>query len=396
MIAPGIDATDVGEAFVAYQWASRMSRRHDLTVLTHRKRSRQSAIGQLPHAEVIEWDEPPLIGRAERFNSLMKPWYPYFHARCRRWIHRAHASGRHFDLAHQPVPVALRFPSPLAAAGIPFVLGPVGGSLESPPGLVEQDTAPWYVRLRQLDSFRLRHDPVLRRTYESADAVIGIAPYVAEHLTSLRLKRFVAVSDVALEALPPVVDRSAARSPVRLLFVGRLIRTKGVRDAVRALAQLRDLPLVLDVVGDGFDRAATEALVEELGLEGQVVFHGNQPRERVEDFYRRADVFVFPSFREPGGTVVFEAMGQGLPLVVADRGGPTASVSSECAFRISTDDAHEFVNGIAGAVRRLVEDPSLRRRMGEAARQHVERTGTWDRRVEQMETIYSEVVGRPV
>ena len=127
LVAPSVDATDVGEAWVAYQWAHRLGARHDVTLLTHRKRGRPSAVGQLPQVEVVEWDEPLLLSRPDRFNSLLKPWYPYFHLQCRRWIAAALAAGRRFDVGHQPTPVAMRYPSPLTRSGLPYVIGPVGG-----------------------------------------------------------------------------------------------------------------------------------------------------------------------------------------------------------------------------------------------------------------------------
>ena len=396
LVAPSADATDVGEAWVAAQWVRRLGERHRVTLLTHRKRSRASAKEQFPGVEVVEWLEPPLIGRAERFNSLVKPWYPYFHLACRRWIRAAQRSGRTFDIGHQPVPVAMRYPSPLAPTGIPFVIGPVGGSLASPPGFADEDTAPWYVDLRRFDALRLRRDPLLRGTYEGADVVLGIAPYVGESLESLRIRRFSVMSETALERLPAPVDRTGRVGPVRLLFVGRLIRTKGARDAIRALSHLGDVPVVLDVVGDGFDRTACEELVGQLGLGDRVRFHGRQPRERVEQFYRDADVFVFPSYREPGGNVQLEAMGHGLPLVVADRGGPAAAVSDGCGVRVTPTTPGEYAGAIAAALRPLVLDRGLRLRMGQTARAHVEQTGTWDQRVRQMEEIWSEVLGHPV
>ena len=51
---------------------------------------------------------------------------------------------------------------------IPYVIGPVRGSLESPPAFAREDTAPWFVGLRELDRFRLRHGKVLLNTYEQA------------------------------------------------------------------------------------------------------------------------------------------------------------------------------------------------------------------------------------
>ena len=128
LIAPTCDGDDVGEAWVAFQWASRLARRHDVTVLTYHKRGKRTAAEQLPGVRVIEWIEPPLLGRAERLNSLLKPGYLPFYWRARRWIRAALAAGEHFDVAHQVSPVAMRYPSPAIGLGIPVVIGPTGES----------------------------------------------------------------------------------------------------------------------------------------------------------------------------------------------------------------------------------------------------------------------------
>src|SRR5687768_14095831 len=75
LVAPTIDGTDIGEAWVAYQWATNLAAGHDLTVLTYRKRDRPPAADQLSGVRVIEWLEPPIVGRTERLNSLLKPAY---------------------------------------------------------------------------------------------------------------------------------------------------------------------------------------------------------------------------------------------------------------------------------------------------------------------------------
>jgi glycosyltransferase involved in cell wall biosynthesis len=390
MVAPACDGQDVGESWVAFQWASLVARRFDLTLLTTYKRGHVPPSQQLPGVRVVEWSEPPLVGRVERLNSLMQPAYAPFYRRARGWIRGRLRAGERFDVVHQSVPVAMRYPSPARELGIPLVVGPVGGSLESPPGFVaEEGATPWYQRLRALDGWRIRHDPLLRSTYESADCVVGVAPYVQEFLSGLTLKRFELLSETAVHDVPPPVDRSGRTGPVRLLHVGRTVRTKGLRDVIRALAELRDLDVVLDVLGDGNDRAACEELVRSLDLGERVTFHGSVPRAEVDGFYERADVFVFPSYREPGGNVSLEAMSYGLPVVVCERGGPGANVSDACGFRLAAVSPEQLAADCAAAVRKLAEDRELRLRMGAAAREHVATTHLWEHRLDRMSELYA-------
>jgi glycosyltransferase involved in cell wall biosynthesis len=393
LIAPFCDGNDVGEAWVGHQWVRHLAERHDVTLLTYYKRDRMRPSEQLSGLRVVEWVEPAALDRSERLNSMLKPGYLPFYYHARRWIRAALARGERFDLAHQVIPVAMRYPCPAAGMGIPFMIGPVGGSLSSPPGFeADEGTTPWYVKLRHLDQLRMRHDPFLRRTYEQASGVIGIAPYVKDLLEGIPLRRFDVMSETGIEQLPQRVDRHMRTGTVKLLFVGRIVRTKGARDLIRALDNLRDLPVDLDLVGDGFDRAACEALTAELGLAGRVHFHGRLPRDQVNDFYRAADIFAFPSYREPGGNVAFEAMSYGLPLIVSDIGGPGNVVDDTCGIRVHPDTPGQYAHDIAAAVAQLVTQPTLRYTLGEGARRQVADIALWGNKVRNLEVIYAKAL----
>jgi len=224
--------------------------------------------------------------------------------------------------------------------------------------------------------------------------VVGIAPYVAEILRPLQPRAFVPISDTGVERLPDAVDRSAHHGTVHLLYVGRLVRTKGARDAIRAMSLLRDLPVTLDIVGDGFDRSACESLVGELVLESRITFHGRLPRADIDDIYRTADIFVFPSYREPGGHVVAEAMGFGLPLIVSDRGGPGYIVDETCGIRVTPVEPEQYSRDIAAAVRTLVIDPVRRQELGHQARKRIGEIAVWDSKVLAMKRVYQDVLER--
>jgi glycosyltransferase involved in cell wall biosynthesis len=394
LIVAGCDGADVGEAWSSFQWVSRIAQRHNVTVLTYRKRDKPSAGPQLPGVRVVEWLDLPVVGRWERFNSMLKPGYISFYIRARRWLKHRLRSGETFDLAHQISPLALRYPSPAAGFGIPLIIGPLGGSIENPEGFRgELASVPWYTKLRLLDEWRLRHDPVLRHSYAGANCLICVAPYVKDLLKVLRSNEFEMMSEVGVAYLPPpqCQSRKPARE-LRLLFVGRVVRSKGLRDAIRAVAKLKDLNLAFDVVGGGDDLAACKAEARELGVSGMVRFHGKMPRSAVEPFYASGDVFVFPSFREPSGNAVIEAMSHGLAMIVADRGGPGFVVDDECGIRIPVADPQQFASRIAAAIRTLAESPELITVMGAAARDKVRREFLWDAKVDRMMNLYHRVL----
>lgn len=396
LIAPHCDGKDVGEARSAHQLVSRLAAQHDVTLLTYGKKTATPARAQLPGVRVVEWPDLPLVHRVERFNAAAKPGYVLFARRARKWIKRALKSGERFDLAHQLSPLALRFPCPAIGLVRPLVVGPLAGSLTTPSAFASEfGSEPWYMKLRGLDALRFRHDPSLRRTYRGADVLIGVAPYVRELIegAGIPIKRFETMTEVGLESLPPEVQRpTPPKGTLKLLFVGRVVRSKGVRDAVRALAQLADYPgVTLDVVGDGHDRPPCEEEAERLGVAPRVTFHGRVPRERVDAFYRDADAFLFPSFREPSGNAAIEAMSWSLPMIVADRGGPTHAVDDVCAIRVPAESPEQFSADLARATGDLANRPADLAGMGRAARQRASKIALWPGKIERLTALYDEL-----
>jgi glycosyltransferase involved in cell wall biosynthesis len=312
----------------------------------------------------------------------------------KRWLQAAQARGERFDIAHQILPQAMRHASPLRDMAIPYVIGPLGGGLDTPAafkGEVLQGSS-FLSRLRAIDDFRLRHDRALRASYAGADLILGVAPYVAERLAPVGIRRFKAVLERGHGAFPPERTRQEVAGQLRLLHVGRVVRTKGLRDTVRAMAFLRDLPgVTLTSAGDGDDLAACKAEAASLGVADRVTFLGKIPRDRVEEEYAAADVFCFPSFREPMGGVFFEAMAHDLPVITAARGGPDFIIDDSSGLRLPIDTPDQFARDIADAIRRLALEPTLRLSLGRGARARLKSFGSWEDKADAMIGLYHEV-----
>ena len=269
------------------------------------------------------------------------------------------------------------------------------GSLDSPPEFVKEEAAaPWYVGLRALDRLRLRYDPLLRATYAQASCVVGMAPYVKHLFDGITMKRFEIIGDNAIKSLAEPIDRSNRTGRVHLVYAGRVIRTKGVRDLVRAMGTLTDLPVTLDVLGNGGDLMASQRLALELGVADRINFHGFVSRDKVDEFYRKGDILVFPSYREPNGLSVIEGMGYGLPPVVCDRGGPAFTVDDTSGIRVPALNPKQFAEDLAEAIRGLVQDRGRRLALGEAARRRAQSVGLWPVKIDEMDGLYQLIINR--
>ncbi len=124
----------------------------------------------------------------------------------------------------------------------------------------------------------------------------------------------------------------------RLLYVGRLLEWKGIDLALHAVSQLKQSHpgIRFTIVGDGPASTRLHKLAEELGLSEIVEWVRWVPHTLVQEYYRSADVFLFPSLRDSGGMAVLEAMAHGLPVVCTDLGGP----GRHCQSRLWTRGVH--------------------------------------------------------
>jgi glycosyltransferase involved in cell wall biosynthesis len=207
---------------------------------------------------------------------------------------------------------------------------------------------------------------------------------------------------------PSGIDRSAARaslgigdSTVVLAVIAQLTPWKAQDDAVRAVAQLKethpDLRLLL--VGSAkfvseatrYDNrayvASLERLIAGLGMEQDVVFLGE--RDDVPDILRASDVVLVPSWEEPFGRSVGEAMAMGVPVVATDVGGPRELIEDGREGRVLPPRQPERW---AAALGELLEDRGRREEMGRAARQRARRELAVAGKVDEVLAVYRKVM----
>jgi glycosyltransferase involved in cell wall biosynthesis len=160
----------------------------------------------------------------------------------------------------------------------------------------------------------------------------------------------------------PPTDRASLSTPADaplLLVMGRLHESKAHDVALEALVRLPDA--FLWIAGAGPQETRLKALAGALGVEPRVRFLGW--RTDASALYRAADLCVFPSRYEPLGNVVIQAWAHRLPIVAAASQGPAALIrDGEDGLLVPIDDSE----ALAHAVRRMLDDPTLRARCAEA------------------------------
>jgi 1,2-diacylglycerol 3-alpha-glucosyltransferase len=209
---------------------------------------------------------------------------------------------------------------------------------------------------------------------QRADLVIAPTPSVARDLCRLGVRTPIEIVPTGVTL--PTTDGTDRRTSRRLLglddgnplclSVGRLATEKnlafllhGFHHIVRALPAAR-----LVLVGDGDERLALERLARDLGVRPSVRFVGAVPRERVGEYTRAADLFLFPSKSETQGLAALEALAAALPVVAVASEAATDLLQGESAGVLCPEDPKAF----AETVTTLWAAPDRRLAMADAGR----------------------------
>lgn len=307
---------------------------------------------------------------------------------------------RKFDVVHRITPLSPAVPSRLATwcrkAGVPFVLGPLNGGVPWPRGFDRERRREreWLSYVRALH----RLLPGYRSTRRDAAALLVGSRETWNQVHPRWRDRCVYLPENAVDPARFAVHaprEPRSPGPLRIAFLGRLVPLKGVDILLEASAGLlRSGKAVLEILGDGPERASLESRARELGIDASVRFAGWIPHGDVAARLGTADVLGFPSFREFGGGVVLEAMALGVVPVVLDHGGPGELVSKRCGIAIPMGTRAEITMRFRDALERLAGDQMRLESMAEACRLRVARSFTWEAKARQVLAVYDWVLGR--
>jgi len=268
-----------------------------------------------------------------------------------------------FDLVHHATWSAFWLPVGVMGVAKPLVVGPVSGGTVTPRSLLRYlgpkgllyDGARWVAS---------RSAGLLKGRFwrEHVDVLIAqneqTSRYATHHLVGDGVP--VIVHPHASNPTTPGCSEADQRVP-EVLFVGRLLRWKGVLLALEAFAQVNVPGARLVFIGEGEAEAVLDSRIRRLGLQDEVSLLGALPREEVLRRMCQASVLVFPSFHDSAGFVVSEALSMGVPVVCLNHGGPGALAAlwpDVPHYAVEVGPAKRVVEQLGDALRTLLTDPA--------------------------------------
>jgi len=242
------------------------------------------------------------------------------------------------------------------------------------------------------------HRLAMTRVLDHANAVLigceSFAHEVVERLGTDRARFTIVPGAVDVGRFYPEPEPVPHAPPV-MLYHGRVDARKGVLDLLDAARQLREtgdeFRLLISGIGPTYDETA--ASIPLLGLEGHVEMTGYVDYEDVPAVYRRADIFVSPTYAEGFSNTILEAMASGLAVVSCRSVGVVDCIrSGENGLLTEPGDR----GGLAEALRSVLRDQALRRRLADAALTECRAVYSWAKVGRQIMDVYGAVRGQAV
>lgn len=394
ILAPNCNPNGISIPFVSYSHAAALAKLHDVSLVigSSVEQAVRKANGPFRSIEVVHMpklDKLYSLGLRHVFKynfasqALTAFAYPFslaFEWNAWRQL-RSRIFGGEFDVVLRLLPLTAVLPSPFAfflrKGPIPFVIGPINGGLPFVRGFSQaENQREWISSLRNV--YKLL--PFSRSTYSRAAAIITASSHTYNEFSSHGEKLFfVPENGVDRELCSDDSHSPASTKKLRLIFVGGLIPCKGCDLALRGAAKvLRNFQASFEILGDGPERSRLEELARSLSIEKEVSFKGWVSRDDVIQCLRVADVLVFPSVRDFGAGVVFEALANGVVPIVVDFGGPGDIVNRDIGYKVPLTNEDDVVAQIDKALTDLVQDRDLLLRLRRNAVVYARESLTWE------------------
>lgn len=273
-----------------------------------------------------------------------------------RKIRKPYATLAFFGLPSGAVALMLKL-----VRGIPYIVSLRGGDV---PGFRPYDFGMYHKLIR----------PLLRVIWRNASAIVANSRGL-HHLALQFDSRF------EIPIIPNGVDselfnaNAHENTSPRIFSVGRIVHQKGLDLAMHALSGLKELDWEWRIAGDGPQMELLKTLAENLGIQNRIRFLGWQSHDLLVEHYAWANMFLFPSRHEGMPNAVLEAMASGLPVIASRISGNEELVADgETGLLVPSEN----VDALREALRTLLLDADMRRRMGAASRRRVEAGYNWE------------------
>lgn len=377
------------EAQCGWAWANAMRSYNEVYIVT-RKQARQDIENyirknNIDNVTVFYHDIPDFLNVYCKTGKLYFPYYILWQATLKHTIKRLQRE-YDFDVIQHVTLGDFRIVGTAHKYAKHFVFGPVGGAQLTPPAFKP------YIKgheksekTREIINRLVKLNPFYRHALNKADLVLAANKETKDYLSSMlkdRSKCHLLTENGIMEQNlgDPDFTVKSQNDAVNLLWAGRMIYRKGLDFLFEALSMVEtDRKFNLFLVGGGPEENHLKQKAQQLGITDKVTFYGKIPYTEMRRAYAISDLFVFPSLRETTGTVLFEAMSNGLPVLTFNQNGADLLIDDSCGRKVNVNQPLDAIKSdFAKQIKVLIENDELRVELGKGSFSKIKNSFTWE------------------
>ena len=396
--AYGCEPIKGSEAGVGWNWVLQMAKHNTLHVIT--RANNQEWIEKYLPADVEKnivfyyYDTPAFIKNMKNKAKGLYFYYFWWQLGIMPLVYKINKEHRidynmHLTFGSMWMPTFLPF------CKTPFIWGPVGGGDCEPKSFIK--TLGLKQRIMQrgryvMNALSFLHPSIIipalkaRKIICRTEGSANVIPSFLRHKTEIML-------ETAMEGdIFNYYRKNREDKQIRFISTGRLMASKNILTAIRALALLpKDIDFKYTIVGSGPQKKMIENEAKKLCISDKVELVEELPRADVLRTLEESDVYLFPSLREGGSWALMEAMVIGLPVICLDWAGMKITVDDKCAFKLPVTSPEQMPKDMAEAIRKLINDKELRIKMGNAGRERIRNVYNWNSKGVFMEKVLQDL-----
>lgn len=287
-------------------------------------------------------------------------------------------------------------PTFLPFFNIPFIWGPIGGGDGEPTSFFK--TLPLKQRLIQY--FRIvmikaaLFNPLIFIPSYRAKVILTRTENSANVIPKMFKSKVKVILETAMEAEIfdlPTNNKEVNNNSIRIITTGRLMPSKNIMSALKALKLIPSTyHITYTIIGSGMEQAKIEEEILNI-KHHEIKIISEIPRDEVLLELSKSDIFLFPSLREGGSWALMEAMAVGLPVICIKWSGMEVITDNESAIQLPVTNPEQMPNDMAIAITKLIDNPELKQKMGDAGRKRIKEVFNWEAKGVFMENLFNEI-----
>lgn len=390
------------EPGMGWNWVSNLAKYCELFIITEEEfRDKiEAVVPTLPQGKNMHFYYNPVPEKVRDMCWNQGDWRFYWHYR--KWqkrtleIAKRICQEQKIDVIHQLNMIGFREPGLLwKIESYKYVWGPVGGMETMPVAYLKGAGLKSIVfnKLKNaINTLQYKFQPNVHNAIKRADALVAATRGCQEILQHYYKGDVVLLNETGCFPQEIVDKKKSTDGPLNVMWCGKFDFRKRLDLAIKTIAEIKDLNVVLHVAGSG-DIDTYKKISSVCGVEDKVVFHGQVNHEEINNLMQDSDVFLFTSIMDATSTVVMEAIQNRLPVICFDTCGFGTVVNDTIGIKVQLSNPEQSVQDFANAIRKLYVDRQLLSQLSENCKERVKEF-EWDYKARKMVDIYNTIVSR--